>query len=172
MDDSAIAACLVELGIPVDYGVRRQLPLYEEAFELVSIGTDVQGRNQRLAPRAAEAWRRMRDAAHIDGIELHVVSAFRSVVYQRAIIQKKLDNGMPLEEILKINAAPGYSEHHTGRALDLTTPECSPLEQGFETTGAFAWLVQHAGVYEFRLSYPRDNPHGITYEPWHWAHIG
>ena len=27
----------------------------------------------------------------------------------------------------------------------------------------------NAGAHGFRLSYPRDNPHGIVYEPWHWC---
>ena len=165
----ALAALHAELGIPADYGTRTGLVPCEEARELVSIGPDVLGREQKLAPRAAEAWLRMRTAAKADGIQLQVVSGFRSVDYQRALIQRKLDNGRSIAEILRINAAPGYSEHHTGRALDLTAPDCEPLEQGFETTAAFAWLMQNAGKHGFRLSYPRDNPHGITYEPWHWA---
>jgi D-alanyl-D-alanine carboxypeptidase len=165
----AVARLHRELGIPADYAERFKLTLCEEASELVSIGTDVSGREQRLAPRAADAWRGMHGAAAQDGIELLVVSGFRSVDYQRALIQRKLDKGRSIAEVLKINAAPGYSEHHTGRALDLTAPDCPPLEQGFETTRAFAWLTRHAAQYGFRLSYPRDNPHGITYEPWHWA---
>ena len=169
---AAVAATLAELGIPADYGTRRRLELCEEAAELVSIGVDVLGREQMLAPRAAEAWRDMCAAAERDGIQLLVVSAFRSFDYQRALIRRKLDNGRDIADILKINAAPGYSEHHTGRALDLTAPDCPPLEQGFETTRAFAWLTRHAAQHGFRLSYPRDNPHGISYEPWHWAHIG
>lgn len=170
--DGGIAAILAELGIPADYGARHKLAPCEEATELVSIGADVLGREQKLAPRAAAAWGGMREAAERDGITLLVVSGFRSVDYQRALIQRKLDNGRRIEDILKINAAPGYSEHHTGRALDITAPDCPPLEQGFETTGAFAWLKQHAGEHGFRLSYPRDNPHGISYEPWHWAYVG
>jgi len=169
---AAVATIMVELGIPADYGTRRRLELCEEAAELVSIGADVLGREQRLTPRAAKAWQAMRDAAERDGIQLLVVSAFRSLDYQRALILRKLENGKSITDILKINAAPGYSEHHTGRALDITAPDCPPLEQGFESTRAFAWLTQHAARHGFRLSYPRDNPHGITYEPWHWAHVG
>lgn len=167
-----VAAVLTELGIPADYGARRQLELCEEAAELVSIGADVLGREQKLTPKAASAWHAMRAAAERDGVQLLVVSAFRSFDYQRALILRKLDNGRSIADVLKINAAPGYSEHHTGRALDLTAPDCQPLEQGFETTGAYAWLVKHAPRHGFRLSYPRDNPHGISYEPWHWAYIG
>ena len=165
----SIASLHTELGIPADYATRAQLVLCEEAAELVSIGTDISGREQRLHPKAAEAWRGMRDAAQQHGIQLLVVSGYRSVDYQRALIQRKLDRGMKIAEVLRINAAPGYSEHHTGRALDLTAPDCPPLEQGFETTSAFAWLQKQAAKHHFRLSYPRNNPHGITYEPWHWA---
>ncbi len=166
----SIAARHAEFGIPADYAASRKLALCEEASELVSIGADVLGREQQLTPKAAAAWRRMQAAAAADGVQIMVVSAFRSVAYQCALIQRKLDRGMDIAEILKINAAPGYSEHHTGRTLDLTTSDMPPLEQGFETTAAFAWLVQHAGEYGFHLSYPRGNPHGINYEPWHWTY--
>jgi len=168
----SIAALHAGFGIPADYAARTGLVLCEEALDLVGIGADALGREQRLAPRAAEAWRHMLAAAAEDGVQLLVVSSYRSVEYQCALIQRKLDRGMKIADILKINAAPGYSEHHTGRALDLTTADSPPLEVGFETTHAYAWLVEHAGGYSFRLSYPRDNPHGINYEPWHWAFHG
>jgi len=70
---------------------------------------------------------------------------------------------------LKVNTPPGYSEHHTGRAVDLATPGCPPLTEEFETTAAFAWLVRHAHRFGFTMRYPRGNRFGIAYEPWHWA---
>jgi len=165
----SIAALHAGFGIPADYAERRQLALCEEARELVSIGPDSLGRDQRLSPKAARAWQLMQTDAGKAGVQLLVVSAYRSVDYQCALIQRKLDRGMKIAEVLKINAAPGYSEHHTGRALDITSPDSQPLEIGFDSTPAYAWLTKHAGDYGFRLSYPRDNPHGINYEPWHWA---
>jgi D-alanyl-D-alanine carboxypeptidase len=33
-------------------------------------------------------------------------------------------------------------------------------------------LQRHAATYGFRMSYPRGNAHGISYEPWHWFWIG
>lgn len=166
---AAIADLHMGFGIPRDYSEERHLPLCEEAKELVSIGPDSLGRDQRMAPKAAEAWRRMQAHAENAGVQLLVVSAYRSVEYQCALIQRKLDRGLKIDDILKINAAPGYSEHHTGRAIDITSPDSQPLEVAFDTTPAFVWLSQHAGRYGFKLSYPRDNPHGINYEPWHWA---
>jgi D-alanyl-D-alanine carboxypeptidase len=100
------------------------------------------------------------------------VSGFRSVEYQRGIIERKLAKGLHILEILRSSAAPGYSEHHTGRAIDVTTPGSQPLEEEFERTQAFAWLLCHAGEFGFRLSFPRGNPHGVVYEPWHWLHHG
>jgi D-alanyl-D-alanine carboxypeptidase len=165
----SITALHSGFGIPGDYAETRRLALCEEARELVSIGPDSLGRDQRMAPAAAEAWGRMQAAAAKDGVQLLAVSGFRSVEYQCALIQRKLDRGMKIADVLKINAAPGYSEHHTGRALDITTTDSQPLEVAFETTPAYAWLTKHADEYGFRLSYPRNNPHGINYEPWHWA---
>ncbi len=158
-----------ELGIPADYAQRFRLPLRTEAQALTSIGADVYGRPQQLVSRVAHNWQAMRSQAQRDQVLLLVISAFRSVDYQRGVITRKLAAGKPLEEILKVNAAPGYSEHHTGCALDLTSNGQMSLETSFETTETFAWLTQHAQHFGFRMSYPRDNPHGIAYEPWHWA---
>lgn len=160
-----------ELGIPEDYAARRGLPLCEEARELADIGPDLHGRPRQLAPRAARRWQAMRTRAEADSVTLLVVSAFRSVDYQRELIARKLAKNQELADILRIMAAPGYSEHHTGRALDLTAPDCPPLEEDFENTAAFHWLRQNAAAFHFRLSYPRGNPHGIAYEPWHWAYL-
>ena len=160
-----IAVIHRELGISRDYEKHFLLPLRTEAGALVSIGADIYGRPQQLAPRAAQHWQAIQAHATQDAVPLLVVSAFRSVEYQRGVIVRKLAAGKLMEEILKLNAAPGYSEHHTGCALDLAAADHTPLESDFETTGAFIWLMEHAKSFGFRLSYPRDNRHGIAYEP-------
>ena len=77
-----------------------------------------------------------------------------------------------IEDILRVNTAPGYSEHHTGRAVDIATPGSRPLTEEFEDTDAFRWLTARAVEFGFSMTYPRDNPWGIAYEPWHWAWWG
>lgn len=157
------------------FGIDQQMiacPRQPEATSLVSLGLDALEREQFATPNTAAAWTTMRDAARQDGIELQLISAFRSVDYQCTLIQRKIERGQTLDEILRVSAAPGYSEHHTGRALDLNTPGCDMLTEQFEETEAFAWLCGHAGRFGFTLSYPRDNPYGIDYEPWHWAFNG
>ena len=116
------------------------------------------------------AWRAMVAAAGAEGITLLLISGFRSVQRQQEILERKRAAGEAIESILRVNAAPGYSEHHTGRAVDIGTPGCPPLEERFEETSAYGWLSRNAGRFGFFLSYPRGNPNGIVYEPWHWLH--
>ena len=158
-----------ELGIPISYSDESGIPFYAEPFDLVSIGLDIFERPQNLTRKAAEKWNSMQLAASEDDVRLYVVSAFRSVGYQTTLIKKKLQKGKSIEEILRTNAAPGHSEHHSGRALDLTTLNCKPLSEEFERTDAFHWLSENAYKYNFLMSYPRQNEWGIDYEPWHWC---
>ena len=111
----------------------------------------------------------MRVAAARAGIELQIASAFRSADYQLELLRRKLERGQSMRQILRVSAAPGYSEHHSGRALDLTTPGFKSLEEEFERSAAFAWLSSNAQRFGFSLSYPRANHHGIAFEPWHWC---
>lgn len=157
------------LGIPADYAARHALHPVMESATLSELGTDMFGRPLALHPDTAAAWTRMQAAAASDEIVLQPVSGFRSVAYQRGLIERKLERGVSIADILAVNAAPGFSEHHSGRALDIATPGSPPLEVEFEQTQAFAWLESEAGGFGFFLSYPRDNPHGLMYEPWHWA---
>ena len=153
-----------ELGIPADYGRPGGPPAYAEAADLVDVGPNLVGRMQRLG-----RWRDVVAAAAADGVQLLIVSGFRSVDYQAGLIRNKLSNGQSIAQILSVNAAPGYSEHHTGAAVDIATPGSRPLTEEFEQTQAFAWLEQHASHYGYSLTYRRNDPHGFIYEPWHWS---
>ena len=164
-----IFSLLDHLGIGRDYATTHQIPLQPEATRLTSIGLDVFEREQRKLPAAAAAWQSMQGAAAAERIEIQAVSAWRSVDYQAGIVQRKLDQGQSMKNILWVSAAPGFSEHHTGRAIDVTTPGFEVLEEVFEHSPAFEWLTHNACDFGFYLSFPRDNRHGVAFEPWHWA---
>jgi D-alanyl-D-alanine carboxypeptidase len=158
------------LGIPADYTRRRHLPVQRVARSLISIGPAADdGQLLKLAPRAAHGWRRMRAAAMADGIRLLPLSGYRSVARQTRLIRRKLAAGQSIDSILQFVAAPGCSEHHTGRALDIGAPGEFELNEAFAATAEYRWLRRHAGRFGFHLSYPPQNPHGIGYEPWHWC---
>ncbi|QHS10421.1 M15 family metallopeptidase [Sinimarinibacterium sp. NLF-5-8] len=160
---------LHELGIDPNLPAARGLPLCESAQTLVFCGLGSDGRDKFLIPEAARAWRAMCAAAATEGVALRLISAFRSIEFQAALIRARVNQGMSLIDALKINAPPGYSEHHTGRAVDIGTPGCAALDEAFEHTPAFAWLSARAAAFGFALSYPRNNPQGFLYEPWHWC---
>jgi D-alanyl-D-alanine carboxypeptidase len=158
-----------ELGISSQFLAARGLCECEEAscLEVAEVGTN--GKDHLLVPAAASAWRNLKAAALGEGVTLFIVSAFRSIDRQTEIVRRKLEAGAPIEEILTVCAPPGFSEHHTGRAVDLSTPGSRSLEVEFEQTPAFAWLRAHATGFGYHLSYPIGNPSGYQHEPWHWC---
>jgi D-alanyl-D-alanine carboxypeptidase len=158
-----------ELGIPASYAADTGIPLYPEPGDLVDVGPNLVGRKQRLTPEAARQWQAMVAAADAVGIHLLIVSGFRAVEYQAGLIRKKIEAGQIIEDILRVNTAPGHSEHHTGQAVDIATPGSRPLTEEFEDTDAFRWLESRAIEFGFSMTYPRDNPWGIAFEPWHWS---
>ena len=164
-----IRSVLESLQIPLDLVATRALPLQPQAEDLVVVEIGNTGKEHKLIPAAANAWRKLRSAAIANGINLEIVSAFRGVDRQAEIVRDKLARGMSLEEILAVSAPPGYSEHHTGCAVDVTTEGASPLEREFEQTRAFQWLSENANSYSFVLSFPRENSYGYAFEPWHWC---
>ena len=170
---SRIEARLQALGLDAGaYARRSGLALVPEPAALALAGFDRFRRPLWLRRGAARAWQRMREAAARDGIVLEAISGYRSHDYQLGIFERKRARGQAVDAILAVNAAPGFSEHHAGLALDLGAPGEPPAEESFERTGAFAWLGAHAGTHGFAMSYPRGNPHGIVYEPWHWRYAG
>jgi D-alanyl-D-alanine carboxypeptidase len=160
---------LTALGISNELIEARGLRECEEAtnLELAEVGSD--GRSHLLIPLAAEAWRSLKAATLADGIDIFIVSAFRSIDRQFEIVRQKLEAGVHIEKIITICAPPGFSEHHTGRAVDLSTPGTRALEIEFDQSIAFAWLMKHAAEFGYYLSYPVGNSWGYQYEPWHWC---
>ncbi|HTD03244.1 M15 family metallopeptidase [Undibacterium sp.] len=162
---------LEQLGIRQSLLDARGFVVQEEAQRLQVAEIDEDGREFLLTPATTAAWHSMKIAAQQDGVTLVMVSAFRSVQRQVEIVRGKLEAGQAIADILTIVAPPGYSEHHTGRAIDIGSDEDTPeLEVEFETTAAFTWLTQHANAFGFSMSYPRGNSSGFQYEPWHWCH--
>lgn len=120
----------------------------------------------------AEAFKKMQAQAKKDGVTLNIISGYRSTEYQKTVFPKKFANKKnPTEQEfisrLKFSAPPGFSEHHTGLAIDINS-----LEQTFEGTKAYKWLQEHAKEYGFEISFPKNNKQGLGFEPWHWRYVG
>jgi LAS superfamily LD-carboxypeptidase LdcB len=111
----------------------------------------------------------MLEDAQNDGINLLVVSAFRSFDEQKNL--KSTYTTIYGSGANAFSADQGYSEHQLGTTLDFTTTEIGRGLTGFETTEAYAWLQKNAYKHGFVLSYPKDNGYYI-FEPWHWRFVG
>ena len=140
-----------ELGIPASYRLDTGLPTYVEPAELVEIGPNLVGRMQRLTPEAARQWQGMVAEADKVGIQLLIVSGFRGIDYQAGGFRPHVGGG------------------DIGCAVDIATPGSRPLTEEFEDTDAYRWLESRAIEFGFSMTYPRDNPWGIAFEPWHWS---
>jgi len=158
---------------PVKDDLLGHLPYQEaQADDLIAVTSD--GRI-KLHQSAATRFRQMQAAAKAEGVNLVILSGFRDVESQNYLFFKvKEQRVQATEKRAEVSAPPGYSEHHTGYALDFGDAgfPATHLETSFEETPVFKWLDKNAPKYSFELSFPRDNPQGISYEPWHWRFVG
>jgi zinc D-Ala-D-Ala carboxypeptidase len=147
---------------------------YKEAApeDLAPITADGQ---MKLHSAAAQAFKEMSAAAQADGVSLVPLSAYRSQQEQKDLFfEVKKERVQTAQERAGVSAPPGYSEHHTGYAIDVgdgAVPSVN-LSADFENTPAFKWLEANAPRFSFEISFPQDNPQGVTYEPWHWRYVG
>lgn len=172
-----------------DYIMGRFDPAAHPAFTLVDIR--YAGREGLyLRKDAYEAFLRMHEAAHKDGVSLVIRSATRNFDYQKGIWEGKWSGARPLEngkdaskaypdpkeralKILEYSAMPGASRHHWGTDMDLNA-----FTNGYFETGKglkiYEWLTTHAAEYGFCQPYSsrgEARPHGYNEEKWHWSYL-
>ncbi len=120
-----------------------------------------------LQKSTRDAFVEMGRAAAKDSIRLLVDSGYRSAEYQARIIRRRMEKGDSFERVARFVAPPGYSEHETGRAVDLV-----PSEIAFAETDTYCWLKENAHLWDFIESIPKDSTSGQHWEPWHWYYLG
>ncbi len=132
---------------------------------------------------ALQAFGKMRAAAAREGVELLILSAFRSFNHQRWIWEAKWRERYKsgafeaprdlATHIMRYSSMPGTSRHHWGTDFDINalnnrwfdTPEGKPV---------YDWMKAHAAEYGFCEVYSaRDGRRQTGYEPerWHWSYI-
>lgn len=142
--------------------------------------------NYRLDSRIADAYKSMISAAKQDGISLKIISGFRTFSGQETLFRNKvnyyLNRGYSKQRATELAAEyvapPGTSDHLTGLAVDLISPDWysynSNLNSDFENTKQFEWLYNNCAEYGFILRYPKGKTSitGYAYEPWHYRYVG
>lgn len=144
----------------------------------------------RLQSEVVPALRALIAAARADGHRLVAASCFRSLdaqvdVFYGPIGPTRLDE-KALKDRADESAPPGFSEHHTGYAVDFcdgaTPATCTDLNPGFAQTKAGRWLLARGAAFGFEMSFPKGDDdcsvssrrpmQGLAYEPWHWRYAG
>ena len=128
-----------------------------------------ESRNHQLHSKVVPYFNKMVDAAKEDGIDLWVVSAYRSFQTQaqlKGAYTVSYGSGANA-----FSADQGFSEHQLGTTIDFTTKGISGGLDGFQNTPAYTWLSENAYKYGFTLSYSKGNAY-YMFEPWHWRFVG
>ncbi|WP_455543670.1 M15 family metallopeptidase [Intestinibacter sp.] len=127
--------------------------------------------NQKLFNEATKAFNNMKKDAEKDGMSLNIISRYRSYDVQNWIYEKYKQQ---YSNIDTFSAKPGYSEHQTGLAFDLSEKPKTSVRDAFEFTEEYKWLRKNAYKYGFILRYPKgkSNITGYKFEPWHYRYVG
>ena len=129
---------------------------------------------RQLRREAAGALAAMVAAAARDGLELRVVSAYRSYSEQ-VVVHQRLAERAGDAEASRRSAPPGHSEHQLGTTVDISGRSAQwRLTRRLGEMPEGRWLAARAYEYGFALSYPEgaEAVTGYLYEPWHLRYIG
>jgi LAS superfamily LD-carboxypeptidase LdcB len=137
-----------------------------------------------LTQKTASAFKLLQDKASHFGIDLQIISAFRSYERQEQIWNKKIEKGLSegkkppelFHDILRWSALPGTSRHHWGTDLDVFDARMMEKSQvklephEYEAGGPFheltQFLNQHMQEFGFYRPYDQDRK-GVSPELWH-----
>ena len=175
-----LKASEIGVSIPFHGFSQGQKDLVRLSGQMIKVkGKEKESPPQFLSPLVYQSYQFMMLAMERDiGKRLFVESGYRSSAYQLFLFIFYLSNhDYSIRETAKWVALPGYSEHGDPehQAIDLINAngingEGNTVE--FEALPEYQWLLKNACRFGFVLSYPKNAPVGITYEPWHWRYDG
>jgi len=127
------------------------------------------GRSNQLTKEAAKAFEKMCEAALKDNITILAGSGYRSYSYQKTLYNNYVARD-GFAEAETYSARPGYSEHQTGLAIDITNKSDFISKNDKE----YKWLMNNSYKFGFILRYPenKDKITGYMYEEWHYRYVG
>lgn len=145
---------------------------YDEAFaeNLVWSGYGNKNEENKLIHKdVKEALQTLIKAAAKDKVVLYPGSIFRSTKLQKSIIERKLRQNQPPKIIYHTSSPAGYSEHHTGYAVDF-----SPIDDKFTEHKGYKWLLKNAHKYGWEQTFTKEysEKSGVSEESWHWRYVG
>lgn len=126
-----------------------------------------------ICDEVASAYQEMQKIAAQENIYMRVIHGYRSGDEQRDII-RRLTEQKGQKEAARQAAPVGFSEHHTGLALDIGGMRKSNGTYITSNQDAYQWLEQNCHKFGFMIKNLKGKEHitGTRYEPWHIRYIG
>lgn len=136
-----------------------------------------------------QAYRKMKESAALDGIQLQTITGFKSFEYERAIFEHEyfthLDKGYTAldayHQISHYTPIPGASRYHWGTEIDVVDlnvniPHGYVIDEEHYLEGGMfhqltEWMENNAHLFGFYLPYTDDAYRkGFAHEPWHYSY--
>ncbi len=145
------------------------------------------GKGYRLLKKAHQAFLEMNYEARKSGMNIRVVSSYRSFNHQNLIWERKYKRYRsrkltPKEAVfsnIRYTAIPGSSRHHWGTEIDVVNGSIKtsryPLStKNFHGYGIYKsfreWMDANAHKFGYYQVYTNDHTRkGFKYEPWHYS---
>ncbi|MGL4796631.1 MAG: M15 family metallopeptidase [Paraclostridium sp.] len=127
-----------------------------------------------LEAEVTEAFTEMKEDAKKDGLVINIRSGYRNYDIQQQLYNDYVRRDGE-ENAKRYSAVPGFSEHQTGLAIDITTEDrVTSIGPWFDETPQAKWIYENAYKYGFILRYPEGKEHitGYKAESWHYRYIG
>lgn len=129
-----------------------------------------------LAPKAAKAYRKLRAALSLNNLgTLCLNSGFRDFNSQKRTHAYQVARGKQYGyDGETVAARPGYSEHQTGLAADVSITSLDCRITNFGSSAASKWISANAWQFGFVVRYPKGKKKitGYVWEPWHLRFVG
>ncbi len=150
---------------------------WEDLLILVTVA-DFEGEKfHQVEHEAYEKFVELREALLEEGIQIELDSCYRSVDAQ-IDIWNRFTEEYGEEYVKKYVAVPGYSEHHTGLAIDIClVVDGKTIDENDDMIAEekiFAVIHAKLADFGFILRYPlgKEEITGYSYEPWHLRYVG
>ena len=149
---------------------------YEAKLPLITVKNSF-GKEFQIEPETYRHFEQLRAAVKQKGIQIELDSVYRSVARQKEIVAE-FTQKYGADYVKQYVAVPGYSEHHTGLAVDICLVVDGKIiddnDEMIAQKEIFAQIHPLLADYGFILRYPqgKENLTGYSYEPWHFRYVG
>lgn len=153
---------------------------YREHSEFVLVPSSMSSKEIYIQKSVLSSFKRMREAANKEGVNLIILSGTRNFREQKAIWERKwnLESSNTKDalkialKILSYSSMPSTSRHHWGTDIDINSLEPIYFKSG-KGLREYEWLKRNGPLFGFYQVYTskKNGRTGYSEESWHWSYL-